>query len=295
MPTPSAVRAAVTGDAAAPMTADGRIQLPLPPAGPFQELTASEAVKLATAWTRERGPMIRGWLEQTHGAALAFNTLETCGRPLYARSAFNAPQANLPGPYRRAVGPWWLVTFCDDAGPSLSVAVSAWATELTVESGKLRFPRMSGTEIFAVGVPVGHVGEYPMSPEMAVEMVAQQAGKRVTNVPELVVPLAADGPPQLARWRLALEGATTVRTKSGTRATNEVFTGPTCICGRELAISVAAPQQPDAIDLNWRPPPRVGESEAAFSARSVAQTMRILRHADTPVRVESISAWGTEK
>jgi hypothetical protein len=292
MPTMSALRAAVTGPAADAIGPNGQIQLAAPPVGGEHELTASEAVNLATAWTRERGPMTRGWLEQTHGAALAFNTLETCGRPLYARSAFNAPPANIPSPYRRAVGPWWLVTFCDDGGPSLSVAVSAWATELTVESGKLRFPRMSGTEIFAVGVPVGHVGEYPMSPEMAVEMVAQQAGKRVTNVPELVIPLAADGPPQLARWRLALEGPTTVRTKSGTRATNEVFTGPTCVCGRELAISVAELQQPEAIDLNWRPAPQVGESEAAFSARSVAQTVRILRHPGTPVRVESISAWG---
>jgi hypothetical protein len=293
MPTPSALRAAVTGPAADAIGPNGQIQLAPPAGGQEDELTASEAVNFASAWARERAPMNRSWLERTHGAPINFKALKNCGRPLYARSALSAPPQSIPGPYRRIHGPWWLVTFCDEGGlPSVSIAVSAWVTEVTIEAGKLRFPRISGTEFVAVGVPVGHVGEYPMPPEMAVEMVAQQAGKRIARVPELVTPLPSDGPPMLARWRLTLEGPATVRTESGMRAANEVFVSPTYVGGRDIATSVAAPAQSAAIDLNWTPLPRVGEARAAYAARAVKQTTKLLRRVDTPARVERISAWG---
>jgi hypothetical protein len=292
MPTMAAVRAAVTGAAADAIRPNGQIQL-APPAGGADELTALEAVNFASAWTRDYAPMTRSWLEGTHGAAINFKTLKSCGRPLYARSAFSAPPQSIPGPYRRSHGPWWLVTFCDAAGsPSVSIAVSAWATELTMQAGKLRFPRISGDEIVAIGVPGGHVGEYPMPPEMAVEMAAQQAGKPIANVPDLVAPVPSDGPPQLARWHLTLAGPTTVRTSSGERATNEVFVGPTHVGGSDVATSAAAPEQPVAIDLIWTPVPVAGERHAAYAARAIRQTTKILRRVDTPVRVEPISAWG---
>lgn len=292
MPTPSALLAAVTGPAADAI-ANGQIQLAAAAGVEEKELTASEAVNLASAWTRERGPMTRSWLESTRGADINFKTLKNCGRTLYARSAFNSSPQNIPGPYRRGHGPWWLVTFCDGVGsPSVSVAVAAWANELTIQAGKIRFPMVSGTEFVAIGIPVGHVGEYPMPPEIAVEIAAQRAGKRVAKVPELVTPLPSDGPPQLARWRLTLEAPVTARTESGARPTTEVFMGPTVVGGTNLAISVGAPEQPASIEVNWIPVPRVGEARDSYAARAINQTSQLLRRADIPVRVEPISAWG---
>ncbi len=291
MPTPSVLRASVTGFAAEAIGPNDQIQL-AEFSGEENELTASEAVNLASVWTRNYGPMTRGWLERTHGAAINFKTLKTCGRPLYARSAFNAPPQSIPSPFRRSHGPWWLVTFCDDGSPSVSVAVSAWATELTVQAGMIRFPMVSGTEFVAIGIPLGHVGEYPMAPEMAIVMTAEQVGKRIAKVPELVTPLPTDGPPQLARWRLTLETPTMARTTSGQRATNEVFVGPTVVGERNIATSAAAPEQPVTIELNWIPVPHRGEAATAYTARAITQTIELLRRVDTPVRVEPISAWG---
>ncbi len=292
MLTPSALRASVTGLAAEAIGPNGQIRLAASPADEH-ELTASQALSFASAWTRDYAPMTRGWLERTHGAAIDFKTLRNCGRPLYARSAISPPPNSIPGPYRRVYGPWWLITFCDNAGfPTVSVAVSGW-TELTIHAGKLQFPRISGTDFVAVGVPLGHVGEYPMPPELAVQIASQQAGKRVAKVPDLVMPLPDDGPPQLARWRLTFENPVTARTKSTERTTDHVYVGPTVVGGPEVATSIAALLQPEAIDLHWTSVPRVGETRAAYFARATHQTTKILRHADTPVRVERISAWGT--
>jgi hypothetical protein len=292
MPTPSALRAAVTGAAADAIGPNDQIQLARHD-GAEHEITAAQAVSLASAWARDYAPITRDWLERTHGAAINFKALKGCGRPLYARSALSAPPETVPGPYRRVHGPWWLVTFCDEAGSSsVSIAVSAWANELTIQEGKLRFPSISGTEFVAIGVPAGHVGEYPMAPEIAIVMAAEQAGKRIAKVPELITPLPSDGPPQLARWRLTLEAPTTARTESGQHTMNEIFVGPTSVGGRDVATSFAAPGQPVTIKLGWMPVPRVGEHHAAYAARAVSQTTELVRGGDTPVRVERISGWG---
>lgn len=291
LPTASRLQAVVTGAAATALDQDGRIHLPAPARGAERELTAVEAVTFASAWTRDYAPMTRSWLEDTHGAAIDFKTLTSCGRPLYARSAFNAPPQGIPGPYRRIHGPWWLVTFCDAArAPSVSIAVSAWATELTMESGKLRFPRVGGTELVAVGIPVGHVGEYPSAPEVAMEFAARQTGRRVSEVPELVTPLQTDGPPQLARWRVTLDGLARVRTGLGERAITEVFVGPRQVGGKEIVASVAAQVQSAAIDLDWAPLPVIGEQGAAYRARATRKIAKITRRRDTPAEVEPISA-----
>lgn len=234
--------------------------------------------------------MTRSWLERTHGAAINFKALKSCGRALYARSAFNAPPQSIPGPYRRVHGPWWLLTYCDAGGsPAVSVAVSAWATELTMQAGKLHFPRISGTEIVAVGIPLGHVGEFPMSPEAAVALGAQQMGRRVSKVPELITPLSSEGPPQFARWHLTLEAPTTVRTSSGARAINDVFVSQTVVGGSDVVTLAPASEQPTSVDLDWAPVPVIGELNSAYVTRVKTQTTKITRRADTPVRVEPIT------
>lgn len=292
-PTPAAVRFAVSGSAANAIGADGQIQLAAPVIGADSEVTAAQAVTFASLWTRDFAPMTRTWLERTHGAAIAFNALNSCGRPLYARSAFEAPPQNIPGPYRRFTGPWWLVTFCDPAGsPTVSIAVSAWATDLSVQSGKLHFPKISGTELVAVGVPVGHTGEYPMAPEAAIVTAAHMTGSRISEIPELITPLQSDGPPQLARWHLTLEGPSTVTTSTRVHTVRDVFVSPTHVGGTDIVTSVAAPAQPASVEMNWSPVPVIGESNVSYVARAIMQTVRVARRADTPARVEPILTSG---
>jgi hypothetical protein len=292
-PTRAGLLASVTAAAEAAVGADGRMQLAAARAGGAErELTAAEAGRFASVYMRHFAPRIRGWLEKTHGAPINFMQLRSCGRPLYARSAFNPPPENISLPLRRVYGPWWLLTFCDGAGsPSVSLAVSAWATDLAIVNGRLRFPPISGAEFVAVGIPAGHVGEYPSAPEAAIELGARRTGRRVSRVPELVTPMQEDGPPQLARWRLTLEGPVALRTGSGARSTDEVFVSPASIRGRTVVTSVAAREQPAAVDFAWSPAPVIGEQFDAYRARARAslQVAKITRRADTPVRVEPIT------
>jgi hypothetical protein len=293
MPSLSVVQASVTGAAANAIGSNGQFQLGQPNPAGEHELAAPDAINYATLWTRDYAPMDRAWLESTHGGPIVFKTLRSCGRPLYARSAFDTSPRSIPAPYRRAHGPWWLITFCDEAGaPSVSVAVSAWATELTVEAGRLRFPRISGTEFVPVGIPVGHIGEFPMAPEIAVQMAAEQSGKRIATVPDLITPLPRDGPPQLARWHITLEAGAMIHTNHGSRVANEIFVGPKLVGGRDVATLVAAPDQPTVINLLWSPVPRIGEPHSANAARATVQTTKIMRRTDTPISVEPVSAWG---
>lgn len=290
---PSAVRAAVTGPAADAIAPNGQIQLAAPPSGGEErELTAAEAVAFASAWTRDYAPMSRQWLEETHGGSINFQRLQACGRPLYARSGVKPAPNTVPEPFRRISGPWWLVTLCNAGSPALSVAVSAWATDLTFVRGKLHFPLVSGSEVFGVGISAGHVGEYPISPEAAIEIAAAQTGKRVSGVPELITPLPRDGPPQLARWRMTLEAASLVHTNSGNRSTSELFVHPTRLGGREIVASVAMATQPDGDTLTFAPLPVPGERYTAFLARAIPQHVVLSRRADTPLRVEPISSGG---
>ena len=153
----------------------------------------------------------------------------------------------------------------------------------------LRSHPFESNEIVAVGIPVGHVGEYPSAPESAINYAASQTGKRVSEMPELITPLPTDGPPQLARWRLELDNAATLRSASGERKTREVFVGPVSIGGKGVAVLVATPTQPASVDLHWAPMPQIGETLSSYRARAHRQISRLVRRLDTPVQVEPIS------
>lgn len=195
-------------------------------------------------------------------------------------------------PYRRPYGSWWLVTFCDPAlTPTVSVAVSALATDLSITDGKLTFPRISGNEFFGIGIPAGHQGEFPSSPESAVQATAQQTRALVESPPELVMPLKTDGPPQAARWHMSLKTQVVFRAASDTLTANEVFVGLAGLGASVLRTTVASRVQPDAVDVEWLPPPKIGEPADAYIVRMGAsqQVARISRRSDTPLRFETAS------
>lgn len=289
--------AAVTGAAALALGPDGKFVLSTAQSGGQQsELNGVSATQLATAWIRQYAPMVQPFLEETHGSKVDTRSLKTCGRPLYARSAFVPPAEDVPAPYRRPYGPWWLVTYCDGTGtPTVSVAVSAWATDLSVVNGRIQFPAFAGSEFFPLGIPMGHVGEFPSSPEGAVVFAAQETGRRVTSVPDLVMPENTDGPPQAARWHMVLDQPVTLHaSKSGDVQASETFVGPPQVTQAGIRQFVASPVQPVGAQITWSPGPNPRELETAYFARmkSEQHAVQVVRRVDTPTRFEATTATG---
>lgn len=291
-PTPDQLSQAVTGDAAA-VVSDGKFVLPAPEATVSKQLSSGEAVVLARTWARQFGPLIRSSFEDDHGAGIRFDKLLACGRPLYAVSGFAEPADDILPAVRRAIGPWWLITLCDGALPQLSVSVSAWATELRIENGRLVYPLNSGAEFSAQGIPLGHVGEYPSSPERAAFSTAQQTGRRVTSVPQLVAGFNKLGNPERARWIWNLEGAVSVRTeKTSGLVSSQVLTGHALRAGGQDELFVGSVPQPDSVDFKSPPPLLPFEPRESYEERLRTQTRTvwIKRLPEIPAFVERVVA-----
>lgn len=297
-PQPDARRvvASLTGEIAVALDASGKFRLPKPPRqGPYDEIPEEQAVAMARAWARQYGGHHATFLQEMHGAPIDFQRISPCGRTLYARSSFQPPRPEIPAPSRRAFGPWWLVTMCSAAGtPQVSLAVSAWATDTRVENGKVVFPFHHGGEFFPLGIPIGHTGEYPTSPEMAATSIAEEMGRRIAAVPELVAPSPDNGPPQGARWILRLDRSGTVATaKSGSIQTERLFFGREDLRDRGGAVPfLASPEQPESVPFHWSTVPSRGESEDAFQARRQTMTDQASRRVDTPIRFDRVSIVG---
>ena len=215
--------------------------------------------------------------------------------PLYAQSPFDAPPEEMPAPFQRPYGPWWLVTLCAGGVPTVSLAVSAWATDLSIVEGKLRFPFFSGNEFFPVGIPVGHVGEFPSAPETAASTVASRSGRRITSVPELIMPYRESGIPQSARWRMSLESpSNAVASGSSDPLMNVRFAGVARSRSSDLQVSVAASKQPEGVTLVWGPAPQQGELRASYRGRQRALVKRTTlgRRAGSPIAFENVSNSG---
>jgi len=296
MPNRSDLVASVTGTAASSIDAAGRFLLATPTqqGRVYTELGAREAERLAAVWSVQFGPIVRRTLEQEHGGPINFRALSHCGRTLYARSPFEPPPSEIPSPSRKPFGPWWFVTLCERNTPALSIAVSAWATELKLSKGTIEFPRVAGNEFFPLGIPSGHLGEFPSAPEGAVTFAARNTGRRAVSVPELVMGVQRDGPPQGARWRIPLEGNAIVHSVRGDLTTNEVFVGSPLPTKPGSAAFAPATAQPDGVQFYWTPTPNDGETVAAYVARAHTR-VRIAtarRRADTPIRFELASGLG---
>ena len=283
----TSIRQAVSARAGEALRANGLFALQTGKQAP-DELSDGESVAIAAAWVQQYAPYTLAFLEKTRGGPIRLKGLRACGRALYARSSLAGPPAELPAPFQRPYGSWWLLTFCDASAPILSVAVSAWATDLTFSNGKLRFPAISGNEIVGIGIPLGHQGEFPSAPEGVVQAAAVRFSSTVVSVPELVMGLPTDGPPQAARWHLKLASMVNMQRSTGAFTTDEIFVGLAMLGRSDLQTFVAARQQPTQVDVLWTPPPSIGESQAAYEARSAGgqQTAHFAHRADTPTSYE---------
>lgn len=106
------------------------------------------------------------------------------------------------------VGSFYLVTIVQDQRPVLSVAVSALASDVTINSaGRLQRPNVFGNEFRVRSIRPGD--EFPISPELAARIGAEQTGARISAPPTLVAPPAGSALPQFGRWLMQLDRSVT--------------------------------------------------------------------------------------
>jgi hypothetical protein len=212
--------AMLTGEAARQIEEYGQFHLAGPGTG---ELSEGQAVVLARAYVRSAGPWIGHTWEEDRGAPIDLDKLTACPRPYYTASPFEVA-SGAHASLRQAVGPYWLVSMCEPGGPpALSIAVSALATELSVSDGHVIGP--GGGQFTSAGIPARLSG-VPIAPEEAVRIAAEGTGRRVAHIPELVL-APSPYPPQLAKWRIHLEGPVKVRgaQTGATQNTSELYVG----------------------------------------------------------------------
>ena len=94
------------------------------------------------------------------------------------------------------------MTLCENGVPEVSVAVSVHATEVATNGGQIA-SQPAPNDFQGAAIPQG--GTVPVTPEEAVQLAVKATGRRVTEVPELILPpVPYSG--QLARWRLTFDG-----------------------------------------------------------------------------------------
>jgi hypothetical protein len=198
----------LTGEAAAHVDGHGGYVLPAARApDDVPMITAERAKELAVAFVHTYGRShAPGWAMH-RGAPLSTAGLRVSHRVFYAESPFGRVPDGYGWP-RRVFGPWYIVTFEDGGEPVLGVAVSAYSTDVAIENGILLEPALDQGERFvsrAVALSPGVPAPYtPVSPEQAVKIAAERTGRRVSDVPRLVLRNAA-WHPLYSLWHVSLD------------------------------------------------------------------------------------------
>jgi hypothetical protein len=247
------LRGVLAGEAAAGLSSSGRFVLTSTPSGE-PEITEVQAVALAAAWPQQWGRFLRTYLESEHGAPIQFDRLVPCQTPLYARSSFAPLAPQVHRTVRRAYGPWWLVSLCEGPTPAVSLAISAYSTDLTIVDGRIQLPAVSGNHFLPAGIPHGWDGAVRVSPERAALAASMHSRRLVASVPELYAPAPARARPQFAAWRIRLDRPVTLRGERtlDRRSHAEVYvTGNGREGSGERLVHVGTPEQPDHVEFQY--------------------------------------------
>lgn len=168
------------------------------------QLSAAQATALTTPMARGAGAIANYIRETGSGRPIDIAALEPCGEPMYAGSLYRKPNGATPTYLLNAYGPKWLVTFCTNGVPEVSVSVAASATYLTLSPrGQVQFPAVSGMEFYVRGIPSEWEGGLPVSTTSAMRLAAQATGRKVSRVPELIAP-PIDWIPHAVQWSIQL-------------------------------------------------------------------------------------------
>lgn len=218
---PVDVRPYVTGAAAANLDEEGLFRYPAP-AAPSTEpmISAERARELAVSFALSFGPVLERYWKQEHGQSFDFASLQADPRVLFQTTPYELFPEGFHDAFRRMFGPYYLVRLSSGGRPRMSVAVSAYNSNVAIyPDGRLDLPVESGGEFFAHGLPVDSSRRdvmAPLLPEAAVAYVYRRTGVRVSEVPELVRMEWKWGPLG-GGWKLTLERAVRVRTVSSGR------------------------------------------------------------------------------
>jgi hypothetical protein len=217
---PPDVRPYVTGAAAANLGPDGLFNYPVAVAPSTEPIISAErARELAVSYTLSFGPVLEERWQQQHGQAFDYRELKADDRVLFQSTPFEMFPDGYHGAFRRMFGPYYLVRLGTEGHHRMSVAVSAYTTNVSIfPDGRLNRAFESGAEFFERGFPADSTSDElaPLWPEAAVVHVARLTGMRVREVPEFVRMVWNWGPLG-GGWKLTLESPVRVRTLSGGR------------------------------------------------------------------------------
>ena len=221
----SVSRASVTGAAAAALRPDGTFELPDSVLHPLGQLGLEDAQAVADDYLHRIGSGYARLWSKDHGSPIDTNALVPCGRPLYARSAYQPLSGEVSPMTRRMLGPHWVVAVCEQGKPSAILTFSALATSLRASSREVRMHAISDADFMSFGYPAAANPDM-FSPEGAAQIAFARTGRRVATVPDLINSL----PPESAavpRWRVTLESPVDVRsaTDTTTRSRSTLFVG----------------------------------------------------------------------
>jgi hypothetical protein len=206
----------VSEQVAKQLTAEGRFQFaPARAPDDIPIITPDRARDLARAYLRSWGPgTVPRWAYE-RGGSLDLGAITPASRIYFAQTPLGRIPDDLYHPaIRRIYGPMYIVPLESGGEVVTLLCISAYSTDVEINSrGLVETPMLDGSYFFSKAVapnpPDPRFRFVAVSPEEAVKHVAEQAGARVTEVPELV--LLAGYHPASAAWRLKLDRPVRVR------------------------------------------------------------------------------------
>lgn len=159
------------------------------------------------------------------GAPIHATQLSPCPRAFYVEGAYSDIPSDAPLWLQKSLGPQWLVGLCYGGVEEVVVSISAYATDARLAADRIHLSAGGEGNFLIMGVPVGT--EVPIAPERIADLTAERFGKRVAEVPRLIMrprPAAA----QIAIWQIGLEAPVQMRggTSHMSRARQTLFAGP---------------------------------------------------------------------
>jgi hypothetical protein len=205
-------------------------------------ISASRARVLAMAYLRLAGRTYHALWERQRGASIDLSTLSVGPRVYFAHTPYGAFPPGFHPALRKTYGPYHLVTLVSSGEPVIMIAVSAYNTDVVIDSkGQLVLPTFGGMEFEHAGVPVGTASYRVQSPEEAVATLASESHQRIVTVPRLMM-RGSDISPLLAAWQINTERDVTVRRRDDGR-TAQTHTALVSPLGSERFLQPEAPQR----------------------------------------------------
>jgi hypothetical protein len=257
------MRRYVAGDAAHALSPHGRFALD-PPRAPDEIpiISADRARELARAYVRTWGQLLeRRWSEEG-GITIEANRLQAQDRVYFADTPYGRFPDGFHPAFRKAYGPWYLVTMSQGGVPVLAVGVAAYDTDLRIDGhGRIVPQAQSGNEFESWAIGAARGALRPTAPEDAVARVGRATGVRTAATPRLLLRDSRQHPAS-AIWLLPLERGIRVRRAGGPpQEARTLFAGPN---GRLFVAAAAQPPAEVTTAIRYTP---AGERVGAETVR----------------------------